>query len=138
MGAAARSKRTGRRMDFRRNKTYHDILSEPRPGGDEHLLADGRVRWPAALGGMALYLVVMALLYRASGVGFLEKFELDTHSVAPWKHAVGLLINTLAVGFSAIFLVSVVLWALKAASPKFFLVFGVLGLFSGLLVAFIL
>ncbi|MGE0667306.1 MAG: hypothetical protein AB7O49_12175 [Sphingomonadales bacterium] len=127
-------------MDFRRNKTYHDILAEPRPGGDEHLVTDGRARWLAAAGGMALYLLAMALLYWASGIGFQKRLglqmELDT--VPAWKHAIGLLLNTSAVGFSAIFLVSAVLWALKAASPKFFMVFGVLGLFAGLLVAFVL
>lgn len=122
-------------MDFRRDKTYHDILSEPREGGDEHLVADTRTRWLAAAGGMALYLVVIALLYWASGVGFLDN---DAGAPPAWKRVAGLLLNTSAVGFSAIFLVSVVLWAFRAASPKFFLVFGVLGLFAGLLVALVL
>ena len=127
-------------MDFRRNKTYHDILSEKREGADEHLVTDDRMRWAAAAGGIALYLLVMALLYWASGIGYQKRFglqmELDT--IPAWKHVTGLLLNTSAVGFSAIFLVSAVLWALRAASPKYFMVFGTLGLFAGLLVAFIL
>lgn len=123
-------------MDFRRDKTYHDILSEPPEGGDEHLVADTRTRWLAATGGMALYLIAIALLYWASGVGFLDRP--DAGAPPAWKRVAGLLLNTSAVGFSAIFLVSAVLWALRAASPKFFLVFGVLGLFAGLLVALVL
>ncbi len=123
-------------MDFRRDKTYHDILSEPREGGGDHLVADTRTRWLAAAGGMALYLLAIALLYWASGVGFLDRP--DAAAPPTWKRITGLLLNTSAVGFSAIFLVSVVLWALKEASPKYFLVFGLLGLFAGLLVAFIL
>lgn len=125
-------------MDFRRNKTYHDILSAPRGGIDEHLVASTRTRWLAAAGGIAIYLLAIALLYWVSSVGFLEKAAVDFDRVPGWKHVIGVLLNTSAVGFSAIFLVSAVLWALKEASPKYFLVFGALGLFAGLLVAFVL
>ena len=127
-------------MDFRRNKTYHDILAEQRPGGDEHLVADDRTRWLAAAGGIAAYLLVLAFFYWASGIGFQKRLglEMELDTVPAWKHVIGLLLNTSAVGFSAIFLVSAVLWALKAASPKYFMVFGALGLFAGLLVALVL
>jgi hypothetical protein len=123
-------------MDFRRDKTYHDILSEQRERIDEHLVPDPRMRWLGAVGGMALYLVAIALLYWASSVGFLDRPVVGEPPA--WKQVIGLLLNTAAVGFSAIFLVSVVLWALKEASPKYFLVFGVLGLFAAMLVAIIL
>ncbi|MEN3974227.1 hypothetical protein [Emcibacter sp. SYSU 3D8] len=123
-------------MDFRRQKTYHDILSEQRESVEEHLVPDPRLRWLAAAAGAALYLAAIALLYWASDVAFLDRPEAG--EVATWKRLLGMLLNTAAVGFSVIYLVSVVLWALKQASPKYFLVFGVLGLFAGLLVAFIL
>lgn len=125
-------------MDFKRNKTYHDILSEPRDGGDVHLVTTTRMRWLAAVGGMALYLLMIAGLYWASSVGFLDHPALYIDRVPGWKRVIGLLLNTSAMGFSAIFLVSAVLWALKAASPKYLLTFGALGLFAGLLVAFVL
>lgn len=127
-------------MDFRRNRTYHDILSERPDGGDEHLVTDTATRWTGAGCAMALYLLVMALFYWASGVGFPERLglQIEFDTIPAWKRATGLLLNTSAVGFSAMFVVSVMLWALRAASPKYFLMFGTLGLFAGLLVAFIL
>ena len=106
-------------MDFRRDKTYHDILSEQRERIDEHLVPDPRMRWLGAVGGMALYLVAIALLYWASSVGFLDRPVVGEPPA--WKQVIGLLLNTAAVGFSAIFLV-----------------FGVLGLFAAMLVAIIL
>ncbi len=127
-------------MDFRRNKTYHDILSERREGGDEHLVTNTRMRWAAAGGGMLVYLLLIGVFYRVSDVGYLTRQDLqtDVDTVPAWKHVFGVLLNTSAVGFSVIFLVSATLWALRAASPKYFLAFGTLGLCAGVLVAFTL
>jgi hypothetical protein len=124
------------RMDFRRDKTYHDILSEQRERIDEHLIPATPVRWLVALGGLAFYLAAVTGLYWSSGVTISE--QADPGTVPVWKHLTGLFLNTSAIGFSAIFAVSLVLWALKQASPKFALVFGVLGFAAGLLVATVL
>ena len=123
-------------MDFRREKTYHDILSEQRERTDEHLIPAAPVRWLVAAAGLALYGVALMGLYWSSDVVFSERA--DPGLVPVWKHVLGLVLNTSAIGFSAIFVVSLVLWALKQASPKFALVFGVLGFGAGLLVAVVL
>jgi hypothetical protein len=123
-------------MDFRRDKTYHDILSEQREQRDEHLIPATPVRWLVAGAALALYIAAMMGLYWSSDVTISE--GADPGMVPVWKHLLGLALNTAALGFSAIFAVSLVLWTLKQASPKFALVFGVLGFGAGLLVAVVL
>ncbi|MBI1182347.1 MAG: hypothetical protein GC201_17535 [Alphaproteobacteria bacterium] len=119
-------------MDFRRNKTYHDILAEQNQSRDGHLVPNPLIRWLFAAGGVVAYAAALASLYWVSDVAFKDT---DPASVPAWRHMLGLFLNTCAIGFSAIFLVSLGLWAMKVSRARYPVIFGTLGFIAGLLVA---
>lgn len=126
----------GQRMSFKRDKIYHDILSEQQDAPEAHLIVSTPLRWAAGLAALSLYLLSMVSLYWVSNVGFRE--AADPSVVPVWRHFLGLVLNTSAIGFSVIFLVSLVLWAARQASPRYPFAFGILGFTAGLLIATIL
>jgi hypothetical protein len=124
---------SGQRMDFRRNKTYHDILAEQRQDPEDHLLPNATVRWMIATVALLAYAAALVSLYWVSNVGFVEEVVPITQPL--WRRAMGLVLNTAAVGFGVMFMVSLVLWALKTCRARYPVAFGVLGMISALLVA---
>ncbi|MEN3951006.1 hypothetical protein [Iodidimonas sp. SYSU 1G8] len=126
----------GQRMSFKRDKVYHDILSERHDVPEAHLIVSTPLRWAAGLAALTFYGLITWSLYWVSNVGFRE--SADPSVVPVWRHFLGLVLNTSAIGFSAIFLVSLVLWAARQASPRYPFAFGSLGFIAGLLIATVL
>jgi hypothetical protein len=124
-----------RRVDFRRDKVYRDFLSADEAPG-ERLIVAPTSRWLAAAGAFALYAALLALLYWASDVEFAR--SADPAGVPAWRHALGVALNTSAVGFGAMFAVSLAMWAGGATRARYPTAFGALGMTAAALIALLL